>query len=115
MEERLSRSEECYRQLVEESPDAMLVHRQGGILFANKACVSLFGASSIGELLGKQMLDFIHPDDREAVRERIRQHDRDFTNVRHNETRLIGLSGKETYTEVLACSIMYRGKAGNYR
>jgi len=118
MEERLSRSEECYRQLVEESPDAMLVHRQGGILFANKACVSLFGASSIGELLGKQMLDFIHPDDREAVRERIRQHDRDFTNVRHNETRLIGLSGKETYTEVLACSIMYRGKAAiqvNYR
>ena len=62
---------ESYRKLVEQSPDAVLVHRQGKILFANKACVSLFGASSAGELLGRQMFDFVHPDDREAVRKRI--------------------------------------------
>jgi PAS domain S-box-containing protein len=102
---------ESYRKLVEQSPDAVLVHRQGKILFANKACVSLFGASSAGELLGKQMFDFVHPDDREAVRKRIREHARDFTNVRQNETRLIGLNGKETCTEVMACSITYLGQA----
>jgi len=102
---------ESYRKLVEQSPDAVLVHRQGRILFANKACVSLLGASSAGELLGKQMFDFVHPDDREAVRKRIREHDRDFTNVRQNETRLVGLNGKETYTEVMACSITYLGQA----
>jgi PAS domain S-box-containing protein len=102
---------ESYRKLVEQSPDAVLVHRQGKILFANKACVSLFGASFAGELLGKQMFDFVHPDDREAVRKRIREHARDFTNVRQNETRLIGLNGKETCTEVMACSITYLGQA----
>ena len=102
---------ESYRKLVEQSPDAVLVHRQGKILFANKACVSLFGASSAGELLGRQMFDFVHPDDREAVRKRIREHARDFTNVRQNETRLIGLNGKETCTEVMACSITYLGQA----
>jgi PAS domain S-box-containing protein len=102
---------ESYRKLVDQSPDALLVHRQGKILFANKACVSLFGASSAGELLGKQMFDFVHPDDREAVRKRIREHARDFTNVRQNETRLIGLNGKETCTEVMACSITYLGQA----
>jgi PAS domain S-box-containing protein len=102
---------ESYRKLVEQSPDAVLVHRQGRILFANKACVSLLGASSAGELLGKQMFDFVHPDDREAVKKRIREYDRDFTNVRQNETRLVGLNGKETYTEVMACSITYLGKA----
>jgi PAS domain S-box-containing protein len=102
---------ESYRKLVEQSPDALLVHRQGKILFANKACVSLFGASSAGELLGKQMFDFVHPDDREAVKKRIREHARDFTNVRQNETRLIGLNGKETCTEVMACSITYLGQA----
>ena len=110
--------EESYRQLVEQSPDAVLVHRQGEIIFANRACVSLFGASSTGQLLGKQLLDFVHPDDRENVGQRIREYKRDFTNVRHNETRLIALNGKETHTEVLACSIMYHRKAAiqvNYR
>jgi PAS domain S-box-containing protein len=101
---------ESYRKLVEQSPDAVLVHRQGKILFANKACVSLFGATSSDELLGKQMFDFVHPDDREAVKKRIREHVRDFTNVRRNESRLIGLNGKETYTEVVACSITYLGQ-----
>ena len=110
-EERLSESEESYRKLVEQSPDAVLVHRQGIILLANKACVSLLGASSAGELLGKQMFNFVHPDDREAVRKRIREHDGDFTNVRQNETRLLGLNGKETYTEVVACSITFLGQA----
>ena len=32
---------ESFRKLVEQSPDAVMVHRQGKILFANKACVSL--------------------------------------------------------------------------
>jgi two-component system cell cycle sensor histidine kinase/response regulator CckA len=110
-EELLSRSEKSYRQFVEQSPDAVLVHRQGTILFANEACVSLFGAASDHDLLGKQMFDFVHPDDREAVRRRIREYDCDFTHVRHSETRLIGLNGKETYTEVAARSITYLGKA----
>ena len=56
------------------------------------------------------MFEFVHPDDREGVKKRIREYDRDFTNVRHNETRLIGLNGKETYTEVVARSIDFLGK-----
>jgi PAS domain S-box-containing protein len=102
---------ESYRKLVEQSPDAVLVHRQGTILFANTACVALLGATSADELLGKQMFDFVHPADREGVKKRIREHVGDFTNVRQNETRLVGLNGKETCTEVAACSITYLGQA----
>lgn len=106
----LGQSEEFYHHAVEQSPDALLVHRQGEIIFANKACLSMFGAGSPGELVGKQMFDFIHPDDREAVRQRIREHDRDFTKVRHNETRIVDLNGREIYAEVAACSITYLGE-----
>ncbi len=102
---------ESFRQLVEQSPDGVLVHRQGKILFANKACVALLGASSALELVGKPMFDFVHPDDRAAVRKRIQEHAGDFTSVRHSETRLVGLNGKETCTEVVACSITYLGQA----
>src|SRR6202049_1054198 len=102
---------ESYRKLVDQFPDAVLIHHQGRIIFANRACVSLFGASSSGEPLGRQMIDFVHPEDREGVRKRIREHARDFTSVRHSETRLTSLNGKETCTEVMACSITYLGQA----
>jgi len=101
---------ESFRRLVEQSPDAVLVHRQGKILFANEACVTLLGATSASELLDRPMFDFVHPDDRAAVKKRIQEHAHDFTNVRHNETRLVGLNGQVTYTEVVACSINYLGQ-----
>lgn len=109
--ERLRQSEETYRQLVEQSPDGILVHRQGTILFANSACASFFGASSAADLLGKQLLDRIHPSDREAVKQRIQRHRLDFETVRHNETKFLRLDGKETYAEVAARSVMYQGEA----
>src|SRR5882672_9166112 len=88
-EERLSRSEESYRKLVEESPDAMLVHRQGTIIFANSACAKLFGASPANQLLGRQYLDSVHPDDREIVKQRIQEFTYDFESVRRRETRYL--------------------------
>ena len=109
--ERLRQSEESYRLLVEQSPDAMLVHRQGKIIFANNACAELFGASSPGELLGKQHLDFVHPDDREAVKQRIHRFSHDLESVRRNETRFLRLDGTETCAEVMARSVIYQGEA----
>jgi PAS domain S-box-containing protein len=109
--ERLRQSEESYRQLVEQSPDAMLVHRQGTIIFANNACAALFGASSPRELLGKQHLDFVHPDDREAVKQRIQKFSYDLESVRRNETRFLRLDGRETCAEVMARSVIYQGEA----
>jgi two-component system, cell cycle sensor histidine kinase and response regulator CckA len=110
-EERLRQSEESYRLLVEQSPDAMLVHRQGTIVFANSFCASLLGVSPENELVGKEFLDFVHPDDRDAVKQRIAEFCEDFRNVRQNEHRFISQDGRETYAEVVARSVMYLGRA----
>ncbi len=67
----LKESEERYRQLVDISPDAVLIHREGKIIFMNPAALNLLGASHSYEILGKNVLDFIHPDFREAVRKNI--------------------------------------------
>jgi two-component system cell cycle sensor histidine kinase/response regulator CckA len=110
MEERLSRSEESYRKLVEGSPDAMLVHRQGTIIFANSACAKLFGASSADELLGRQHLNSVHPDDREVVKQRIQEFAHDLESVRRHETRFLRLDGMETCAETVARSVIYEGE-----
>jgi two-component system cell cycle sensor histidine kinase/response regulator CckA len=111
VEERICESEEAYRRLVEQSPDAMLVHRHGAIIFANGSCLTLFGASSAEGILGKQYLELVHPVDREAVQQRIQQFSDDLESVRRNETKFLRLDGSEICAEVMVRSVIYRGDA----
>ena len=62
IEEALIRSEERYRQLVDISPDAVLLQMEGKIVFANPAALNLLGASHSGEILGKKFFDFVQPE-----------------------------------------------------
>jgi len=70
-EEALRESEERYRQLVEISPDAVLIHQEGKITFLNPAALVMLGVKDGNELLGKNVLEIIHPDYRDAVRNNI--------------------------------------------
>jgi PAS domain S-box-containing protein len=67
----LKESEERYRSLVELSPDAIVVHHAGKFTYVNPAAVKLWGASGAQELIGKSILDVVHPDYHDHVRERV--------------------------------------------
>ena len=67
----LKESEERYRHLVELSPDAIVVHHDDKFTYVNPAAVKLWGASSPQELIGKSILDVIHPAYHDHVRERV--------------------------------------------
>ncbi len=69
----LRASEQRYRDLVELSPDAIFVNRDGRVEFVNQAALSLFGAEHAGQLVGRPALDLFHPDSHALVRERIRR------------------------------------------
>ncbi len=60
-EMRVKESEERYRSLVELAPDAIVVHRDGLILFANSAGVKLFAAADSAELIGRPLDEFFLP------------------------------------------------------
>ena len=63
----LAESEEKYRAIVETSHDAIVsINRAGEVLYANRAAESTLGVSP-GELAGRNVLSFVHPDDREAA------------------------------------------------
>jgi PAS domain S-box-containing protein len=70
-EEALRESEERYRQLVEISPDAVIIHQEGKITFLNPAALAMLGVKDENEILGKNVLEIIHPDYRDAVRKNI--------------------------------------------
>ena len=69
--EALRQDELRYRNLVEVSPDAILVNRAGRVALANPACARLFGAADPAELVGRTSIDLFHPDYHEMIRSRI--------------------------------------------
>ena len=70
-EHALSESEERYRSLVELAPIGIAVHSGGTLVYANPAALALVGAKSADEVVGRPLLDLVHPDDRPAVVARV--------------------------------------------
>ena len=68
----LLESERHYRSLVELSPYGLLLHDGEQVLFANRAAARILGLDSADRLAGRPVLDFVHPDSHETVREQIR-------------------------------------------
>jgi len=67
----LHESEDRYRSLVEISPDPVILHRNGKIVYMNPVAFRLIGASPSDAVIGKNILDFIHPDFRNVVKKNI--------------------------------------------
>ncbi len=109
-EEALRESEERYRRLVELSPETIAIHCEGKIVYINAAGASLLGAQSPEELLGRRVLDFVHPEDRERVQARIRQVLEEGREAELTEERFVRPDGQVLYVEVSGTPITYRGK-----
>ncbi|MDP3909951.1 MAG: PAS domain S-box protein, partial [Gemmatimonadales bacterium] len=54
-----------FRNLVDLCPDAMGVVAEGEIVLLNAAGARLFGAPSSDDLIGRRIIDFVHPDSRD--------------------------------------------------
>ena len=64
----LEETEARYRRLVEDSPDAIVVERQGKIVLVNRAAVMLFGFDSAEDFAGHNLAEFVIPERRERAR-----------------------------------------------
>ncbi|HZU81951.1 MAG TPA: ATP-binding protein [Polyangiaceae bacterium] len=61
------RAQASFRTIIEISPELVFLHRDGRIVYANPAVVRALGATSSDELVGTQLLELIHMDDRPSV------------------------------------------------
>ncbi|MGA2059381.1 MAG: MEDS domain-containing protein [Thermoguttaceae bacterium] len=110
VETALRESEHRYQSLVELSPLAIAVHRDGKYIYVNPACVRLFGASRPEELLDKYVLDFVHPDDRQAVAERIQRIQNTGIISLLRDSKIIRLDGAEIQISSSGTVINYDGR-----
>jgi PAS domain S-box-containing protein len=109
-EKSLKESEERYRRLVELSPDAIIVHRGGEVLFVNSAGAEFFGVASPEELIGKPVMNFIHPDYREIVGARIVRTQEKGERTDLIQEKFLRFDGRAVDVEVVTTPITYRGQ-----
>jgi diguanylate cyclase (GGDEF)-like protein/PAS domain S-box-containing protein len=70
-QEALRESEARYRSLVENTPDGILIHRDGKPLFVNRAMVEITGASTASDLLSRTIWDLVLPEEKEGITARM--------------------------------------------
>ncbi|MCE8422306.1 MAG: PAS domain S-box protein [Candidatus Methanoperedens sp.] len=109
-EEAMHESEARYRKLVELSPDAIAVSCIDVIVFINAAGAKLFGAKDPEQLIGKDIMDFVHPDHKIAVRKRIRQIMETGKEAPTTEDKFIQFDGTVIDVEDVAMPFIYQGK-----
>ncbi len=100
-------SEDRYRNIIESSPEAIIVHRDGIVVYANPSAVRLHGAPSASDLVGRRMLDLIHTDFHEMVMERRRNISESGVAGPMVEMRFLKLDGTSVDVEVQSVATRY--------
>ena len=103
-------SEEQLRRLIEVSPDAIYIHRDQRFIFANQAGIQLLGGHHLEDLRGRPIHEFVHPDFRRVVTERVRDLTAPGTSAPLIEERFVRLDGTEVDVEVAAIAMHWDGQ-----
>jgi diguanylate cyclase (GGDEF)-like protein/PAS domain S-box-containing protein len=103
-------AEERYRELVELSPSAILVHCDGRIVFANTATSRLLGAANPADVLGRSVYDFVHPDHRDFARERVARIVKHRLTLGAMEMKYLRMNGSAGHMEVSSSYFLYEGQ-----
>jgi PAS domain S-box-containing protein len=110
-EKSLLESEERYRRLVDNAPDAILVYNNELILYANSAAFLLFGTERPEQLIGQPIVSIIHPDFRELAGEHFDLAENEDLSGSRLDLRLIRFDGAPIDVAAVGIRIIYKGKS----
>ncbi|GKW47154.1 EAL domain-containing protein [Planococcus sp. NCCP-2050] len=102
-------SENRFRKLVELSPEPIVVHSQGKLIFVNEACLKMVGVENKELVLGKSILDFVPASFQPIVKERI-HHMMQGGNAAPIEQQFIKPDGTLIDVEVTGAQMKFEGK-----
>jgi len=109
-EEALRRSEQAFRKLIESSPDSICVHRNQRYVYVNPSMLKGLGYEHPSDLLGRHVLELIHPDDREMIRQRVQSIIALGQAVPPQQMRSMRKDGTWFYGETVALPIEFDGQ-----
>lgn len=105
----LRAGEQRYRVLVEDAPEAIVVHRDGIILYVNATGAQLVGVPDASHLVGRRMHDFAHPDSKARLHDAIVERERGHFDPTPHEYRMLAPDGRIIDVEALSVAVEHDG------
>lgn len=109
-EEELRDSEERYRRIVELSPDAIYAYKDGIFKFSNIMGAKIFGFDRPEDMIGASLLEYIHEDYKDIVKERMQSVQRKGIILPFAEEKIVQKSGHIVEIEVTATLCPVKGE-----
>lgn len=109
LEQRQHDTEQQYRDLVEHLPMGVGIYTDRKLVYANGYAFRMMSAAREEDLIGRDVMDFVHPDFREKVLERVTAVMMGAT-LAPLEQKFIRVDGKVIDVEVTAYPFQYQGK-----
>ena len=111
LKQEVSNSEEhLFSSIVNCLPGAIIIIQNGKFVYLNPYAVSLLGYSDYLELAGNNFIDYIHKDDRELLRERMKNTEKKISNP-PIKFKLIRKNNTICYSEATSIPFVYNGKS----
>lgn len=108
----LSESENRFRLLVESAPEAIFIETKGKFSYVNKFAISLLGAESAEQLIHIPVLNLVHPDYHNIIKERMSILSQRKEAVPTNEEVFLKIDGTPVAVEVNAVPLHYNNWDG---
>ncbi len=110
-EEALREGWKRYRHLVEFSPEATVVIKNGNFAYINNACLSLLGGTHFEQFIGRALSEYISVELRQSVELQLYQVQNGEVETSSFETRLVRGDGRLIDVEAATVPITHKGKA----
>jgi PAS domain S-box-containing protein len=108
-ESALRATEASFRAAFELIPDAVLVCREGLVVYANESAAAMLGASSADNLVHRALLDLFAPSDQSAVRERMQAMLGSNAPEPHGELAMVRVDRRIVHVETTWMSVLFEG------
>ncbi len=102
-------TERRHHDLLESLPLGVGIHQNGLLVYANHYAAKIMGAASPEELVGKSVIDLVHPEYKRFVIERMKSLSTG-KSLPPVEEKFITLDGREIFVETSAAPFWYKGK-----
>jgi PAS domain S-box-containing protein len=109
IEEKLRTMRENFRTLIDQIPDAVAVHRDGLFVYVNRQMAAGLGYDHPRDLVGRPVIDVIHPEDHALAAEHARHMAETGRAAPLEEMRFVHRDGRELVAELSATPIRFSG------
>ena len=100
----------CYKLLIENSHDTIIIYNYERIIFANEGAACLIGINQPEKLIGKTITEFFPLNSEQAALQMIKEncYEKDITST--YETQITSINGKITPVQVTSAYVIYQNK-----